>query len=122
MMVDLHLQSSQQNVTVLQGKFTSLYEIVLYPFTVHYQVCLTCTKSASCIHISGLLHALVGLAPAKFQNPNSTDDSSHQLDEPLPITSFERQWKSPRKRKESNLKISDAAFERHKRKSAHTKV
>ena len=113
MMVDLHLQSSQQNVTVLQGKFTSLYEIVLYPFTVHYQVCLTYRKSASCTHISGLLHALVGLAPAKFQNPNSTDNSSLQLDEPLPITSFECQWKPPRKRKESNLKISDAAFERY---------
>ena len=73
-----------------------------------------CRKSASCTHVSGLLHALVGLAPAQFQD--STKEPSTQVghsEEPLPITSFECQWKPPRTRKESNLRIADAAFDKY---------
>ena len=31
----------------------------------------------------------------------------------LPVTSYPWQWKPPRKRKESNIKISEAKFEKH---------
>lgn len=34
-------------------------------------------------------------------------------EEPLPITSFACQWKPPRKRKESNLQITEASFQKH---------
>ena len=43
----------------------------------------------------------------------STSELSGDEDQPLPITSFACQWKQPKKRKETNLKISDADFSKH---------
>ena len=72
---------------------------------------LLCRESASCTHISGLLHALVSTSHAPFDpvHISQTDDE----DTPLPITSFACQWKAPRKRKEADAKISDVTFEKH---------
>ena len=64
-------------------------------------------ESASCTHVSGLLHALVALCPAQLSPPK---DGNAEEDEPLPITSFACQWKQPRKRKESTLPMSEAVF------------
>ena len=62
--------------------------------------------------MSGLLHALVNLTPINFQDivgmASPGDD-----DEAIPVTSLECQWKRPRKRKESNLKIAEATFQKH---------
>lgn len=68
-------------------------------------------KSASCTHVSGLLHALVSLAPSEFQLPGFEENISD--DEVLPITSYACQWKIPRKRKESALHMSEATFHKH---------
>ena len=53
----------------------------------------------------------MSLAPSQFQvEPAQTAD----YEEPsLPITSYTCKWKVPRKRKESNMKISEAQFEKH---------
>ena len=39
--------------------------------------------------------------------------SHRDVDEDLPVTSYPCQWKEPRKRKQSNLKLSDAKLEKH---------
>ena len=61
-------------------------------------------KSASCTHVSAVLHALAALTPASFQLratlpcANDSDD-----EESTPVTSLPCQWKPPKKRKESTL-------------------
>ena len=63
-----------------------------------------CRKSTTCTHVLGLFHTLVSLVPAQFQaTPSTTDD----IELPLPITLYTCKWKVPRKRKESNMKMSD---------------
>ena len=66
--------------------------------------------SASCTHVSALLHALVAMSPTEQFPHASTDD----IEDDLPCTSYPCQWKKPRSRKETNLKISDAKVEKHK--------
>ena len=73
---------------------------------------LLCRKSASCTHISALLHALVSLTPTSL-GPSGTNQPSSDEETALPVTSFLCQWNAPRKRKESNLPISGAAFQKH---------
>ena len=77
-------------------------------------------ESASCTHVSGLLHALVALCPAQLSQPPK--DGNAEEDEPLPITSFACQWKQPRKRKESTLPMSEAVFHKpvYGRQQKHT--
>ena len=71
--------------------------------------------SASCTHVSGLLHALAALAPTQFPPSSATGSSvsTEESEETLPVTSYPCQWKAPRKRKQSNLKMADATFEKH---------
>ena len=61
----------------------------------------TCRKSASCTHISALLHALAAMTPVAFPAASSTvadDEDANSV--PLPC-----RWKPPRKQKESNLML-----------------
>ena len=69
-------------------------------------------RSASCTHVSGLLHTLVNLTPINYHDLADTSPSAED-DEAVPVTSLECQWRRPRKRKESNLKIADATFQKH---------
>ena len=69
----------------------------------------TCRESASCTHVSGLLHALVTMSPKQI----SLATTPSTPEEPLPITSYACQWKQPRKRKESSLPVSDVTFTKH---------
>ena len=66
-------------------------------------------KSVTCTHVSALLHALVAMTPTHLKPGPSRCD----VDEDLPVTSYPCQWKEPRKRKQSNLNISDAKVEKH---------
>ena len=68
--------------------------------------------SASCTHVSALLHALVAMSPTE-QFPHMSTDHDDTEDD-LPCTSYPCQWKKPRSRKETNLKISDAKVQKHK--------
>ena len=62
--------------------------------------------------MSALLHALASLTVAHIQHvgdiPVPLDDG-----EALPITSYLCQGNEPRKRKESNMPISEAVFQKH---------
>ena len=66
-------------------------------------------KSSSCTH------ALTELQPTSFQlqpnvlPPTAPDDNDV---ESVPVTSLPCQWKPPKKRKESTLRISEAVFEK----------
>ena len=66
--------------------------------------------------MSALLHSLVNMTSKKFQLspelPSSVlvDGDSEQA---MPVTSVLSQWNVPRVRKESNLQLSDAIFEKH---------
>ena len=70
-------------------------------------------NSASCTHVSALLHALVLLTSSQFQlRPNESITLDH-LDDETPITSLPCQWKPPKKRKESTLPIAHIKFEKY---------
>ena len=76
----------------------------------------SCSLSASCVHVSAVLHYLVGLKGHHFMTPSqqeTSDSENEDNQQPLPVTSFQCQWKQPRKRKESNLRISEVAFKKH---------
>ena len=81
--------------------------------------CITITlfyhsKSASCTHISALLHAVSSLTAHRIGSTQSVIAvNSHHEDEALPITSYLCQWKQPRTRKKSNMPVSDAVFHKH---------
>ena len=51
------------------------------------------------------------MTPAPFPIASSSVDDDNA--DSVPCTSLPCQWKPPRKRKESNLKMSDATFEKH---------
>ena len=59
-----------------------------------------------------LLHALASLTSSHQQHVGDSlalpDD-----EEALPVTSYLCQWNAPRKRKESNMPISEAVFQKH---------
>ena len=84
---------------------------VLYvSLNLKFNFIFNCRKSTTCTHVFGLFHTLVSLAPAQFQAmPSTTDD----IELPLPITLYTYKWKVSRKRKESNMKMSDGLFEKH---------
>ena len=56
-----------------------------------------------------MLHALSAMNPAPFPSTSSTADDADEE----PVTSLACTWKQPRKRKESNMKISEVIFEQH---------
>ena len=70
-------------------------------------------KSATCTHVSGLLHALVALSPSESVPPPVADRNDYDSEDELPVTSHRCQWVQPRKRKESNTKMADASFKKH---------
>ena len=70
------------------------------------------SKSASCTHVSALLHALASLTSSYHQHVGDSPVLSDD-EEALPVTSYLCQWNAPRKRKESNMPISEAVFQKH---------
>lgn len=71
--------------------------------------------SASCTHVSALLHALSALNTTSVFRPSlpvaNADEDEDEAS--IPCTSQPCQWKPPKKRKESTLRLSDATFEKH---------
>lgn len=93
-------------MNVLRGKYYR--NIIIIRF-------LLCTlplyrMSASCTHVSALLHALVALCPSTYSAGSIPDGSD---DEALPVTSYACQWKVPSKRKDCTLPLSKIVFEKH---------
>ena len=72
---------------------------------------LSCRQSASCTHVSALLHALSALNSTLFRLSRPVADNNS--DDNVPVTSQPCRWKGPRKRKESTMCLSDATFEKH---------
>lgn len=70
-------------------------------------------QSASCTHVSALLHALSALNTSTFQPGDCGPTSDDEDEAAVPCTSQPCRWKQPKKRKESNLRLSDASFEKH---------
>ena len=99
------------HANVQQGKYYSNKTSSLY----YMHILVPFRLSASCTHVSGLLHALAALAPTQFPPSSATGSSvsTEESEETLPVTSYPCQWKAPRKRKQSNLKMADATFEKH---------
>ncbi len=67
----------------------------------------TCRLSASCVHVSALLHALVALRPGTLPG----NDEAESDEECQPCTSVSCQWKPPKKRKSMAMQVSTAEFE-----------
>ena len=71
-------------------------------------------KSASCTHVSALLHALAKLHPTPFQlKPTLHPVEEESENDETPVTSLPCQWKPPKRRKESLLEMSKATFQKH---------
>ena len=67
--------------------------------------------SASCTHVSALLHALVAATFTGYTiRPTS---SASNLEDDLPVTSYPCQWRAPKKCKQSTLRFADSVFEKH---------
>ena len=87
-----------------------------------------CRMSASCTHVSALLHALAALSSTSFQlQPNLPSTSSTETEatetEPTPVTSLPCQWKAPKAKKDSTLQIASTSFEQHEyRKPVKRKI
>lgn len=79
-----------------------------------YVFSIQCSLSASCTHVSAVLHSLVALtskgSPIQPTLPAASVDEGDGL---MPVTSYLCQWKVPKKRKESKLQMSAAVFEKH---------
>ena len=71
---------------------------------------LCCRLSASCVHVSALLHALVALKPAEHSHPLLDDDSDEEM---VPVASLPCQWKQPKGHKSNAMEMSTAQFEKH---------
>ena len=63
--------------------------------------------------MSAVLHALAAMTPVEFHLRPNLPPNSDVSDSSLPITSYPCQWKRPKKRKESNLPMSEARFHKH---------
>ena len=68
-------------------------------------------SSASCVHVSAILHAVVSLNPSLKPIPSATVPVAS--DASVPVTSMINSWKPPRKRKESQMMMSEAKFQKH---------
>ena len=69
--------------------------------------------SASCTHISALLHALTALNPTTLQpHPNLPSISDAEA-ECVPVTSLPCKWKAPKAKKDSTLPVASTSFEKH---------
>ena len=69
----------------------------------------TCRKSYSYIYA---VTCTSSMTPVAFPVASSTVADDEDANS-VPVTSLPCRWKPPRKRKESNLKMSDATFEKH---------
>lgn len=97
-----------QHVNVLPG----MTLLSLLSWLIYFHQYFYCRKSASCTHVSAVLHALCALAPATFP-VQATSASDEGDNDEVPVTSLPCQWKAPKKRKESVVPISEATFEKH---------
>ena len=96
------LKLSVLPVNVLLGKLlqcVSFRSIIIYLFR----------NSASCTHVSAILHALVGMTANNLNI--GVSDRTNGNDKP--VTSYLCQWKVPKKRKESTIPMAAAVFEKH---------
>ena len=71
--------------------------------------------TASCTHVAAVSHALVAMTTKNFQvrSASSSTFPADEEDEVMPVTSYLCHWKVPSKRKESNLLMSAAVFEKY---------
>ena len=69
-------------------------------------------KSASCTHVSAILHALSAIKPTSFQ-PQPSIPFRIEEEQAISVTSYLCQWKVPKSRKESTMPMSEAVFEKH---------
>ena len=73
-------------------------------------------QSASCTHVSALLHSLVAMTSKNCQVHPELPTSAlvdGDIERFTPLTSVLSSWNVPRSRKESNLRMSEAVFEKH---------
>ena len=93
-------------MSVLQGKLN--FHVLTYSYVhVDYR------NSASCTHVSALLHALAAMTQLEFQLRPHLPTLSLDKEDELPVTSYPCQWKPPKKRKESTLKMAESVFQKH---------
>ena len=69
-------------------------------------------ESASCTHVSAVLHALASVNPTSLNLKPNIHSAGVTGDE-VPVTSLPCLWKAPRKRKQSSLPLSEAVFQKH---------
>ena len=91
-------------VNVLLGKCNLYVWIAINPLL------LNCRHSASCTHVSAVLHVLNGLKQPTLQ-PQLLD--MHVEEAEIPSTSLLCNWNVPNGTKNSKLRVSEAPFDKH---------
>ena len=82
-------------------------------YYLHFCSIFSNRESASCTHVSAVLHALASVNPTSFNlKPNIHSAGVTDGDE-VPVTSLPCLWKAPRKRKQSTIPMSEAVFQKH---------
>lgn len=72
-----------------------------------YILLFPCRESASCTHVSALLHAQVAITQDTFQVENLQIEEN---DQPLPITSYACKWIVPIREKRANQRCQKLDF------------
>ena len=97
--------------TVLRATCQCAAGYALY-FHINTILLLSFRNSASCTHVSALLHALASMTSPQFALQPSEPCPLSDDDE-TPVTSLPCQWKAPKLRKERTLQMSGTTFEKH---------
>lgn len=81
----------------------------------HTSILVLFRLSASCTDVSGLLPALAALALTQFPPSSATDSSTYtkKSEENLPASILSMPVESTKTTNESNLKMTDATFEKY---------
>ena len=72
-----------------------------------------CRESASCTHVSAVLHALNGLKQPTLQPQLLNMPVEEAYNNEIPSTSLLCKWNVPKGTKDSKLCVSEAPFDKH---------
>ena len=98
-----------QHVNVLRGEYYTVCDIACIVSIVIFL--FVCRKSASCTHVSALLHGLIEITPGSFPCGGNVQETEEE--ESVPVTSQLCQWKIPQKRKDSTQILMKTPFKKY---------
>jgi len=97
--VDLLVSHQTAKVERAQCKCVAAVKVCIILYAVHVFFTSFCSLSASCVHVSAVLHYLIGLKGHQFMSPSQHETSDEDDQQPLPVTSFPMSVETTKKEK-----------------------